>query len=219
MMRTLIMGCLLELVALGPLALVHAGHDEQTGRRSGDSTTVSASGGTVLDSSGMSERDAPRAGDVGPVHKGQSVRNARPNDEIAEDAKTALRRSPYVDHEQIRVSVVDGTVYLRGTVDSPFERLRAEYAVFAIKGLINIGNFLRVTTEWIWKPDSEIKQDIERRLRLGPMGKSQAVTVLVRGGVATLNGTVDSGQSWEDAVDRAYEGGAKSVLNNIQVLP
>ncbi|MGH7233552.1 MAG: BON domain-containing protein, partial [Nitrospiraceae bacterium] len=74
------------------------------------------------------------------------VRMKQPlNDEdLAERARTALALTPYVDAYQVRVSVTDGAVLLTGIVDSYFERLRAEYAVFPVEGVTNVINDLQV---------------------------------------------------------------------------
>jgi len=49
----------------------------------------------------------------------------RSDREIREDVRDELWWSPFVDEEQVEVSVEDGTVTLAGTVDTPGEKRAA----------------------------------------------------------------------------------------------
>jgi osmotically-inducible protein OsmY len=137
--------------------------------------------------------------------------------EIAVNVKNALLADPYVDRYEIGVSVVNGKVYLTGTVDSAFARLRAEEVASGLEGVVEIVNNMRLQDTWGWKTDWEIKEDIEDQLWWSPFVDSDQITVTVKDGVATLTGTVNSWQERGAAADNAYQGGAKEVRNHLRV--
>lgn len=65
--------------------------------------------------------------------------------EIEEDIRDELFWSPFVDDDQVRVTVENGIAQLAGVVDTPRERLAAvENAVEG--GAIGVENKLRLTT-------------------------------------------------------------------------
>lgn len=163
--------------------------------------------------------------------------------EIEATIRRALRIDPYVDKYQITVSLRHGVASLSGTVDSYFEKVRADNVVSKVKGVLVVNNFLEVrkfgapytldpyVDGWsledpYWRPDkpvlavksdSQIRDDIERQLFWSPFVDSDSVTVTVEDGEATLRGAVDSYMEYGAARDNAYQGGAISVVNNIVV--
>jgi hypothetical protein len=80
------------------------------------------------------------------------------DEEIAQDVRFRLDRNGFVDRHQVAVTVIDGTVYLTGTVDSPQEKLQAEYAAASADGVIDVVNRIRVPSEAMPKQDTEIRQ-------------------------------------------------------------
>jgi len=137
--------------------------------------------------------------------------------EIAMNVENALLADPYVDRYEIGVSVDNGKVYLTGTVDSPFDRLRAEEVASGLEGVVEVANNMRLEAAWGWKTDWEIKEDIEDQLWWSPFVDSDQITVTVEDGVATLTGTANSWQERGAAADNAYDGGAKEVRNHLRV--
>ncbi|GJL63753.1 MAG: hypothetical protein NPIRA04_24070 [Nitrospirales bacterium] len=65
--------------------------------------------------------------------------------------------------------------------------------------------------------DFEIREDIRDELDGSPYVDEDRVRVKVRRGVATLTGTVEDRGSMVAAVENAYEGGARKVINKLQV--
>jgi hypothetical protein len=70
---------------------------------------------------------------------------------------------------------------------------------------------------WVWKPDRQIHQDIKDQLWWSPFVDKNDVTVTVTNGIVTLTGTVDTMSERQSAEHNAFEGGAKEVVNNLQV--
>ena len=94
----------------------------------------------------------------------------------------------------IRATVIDGHVTLRGTVTWPYQRDAAEEAVRRLAGITGILSVIN-TTMPAPAPDlaDQIRAAIARRL--GPGADTSSITIELTGGVVTLGGTV---QSWPD---------------------
>jgi osmotically-inducible protein OsmY len=140
-----------------------------------------------------------------------------PDLEIERKLKEGFLRDPYIDRSEIAVTVRDGTVYLSGRVGTRFEKLRAEDLVHRITGVRNVVNQLVTPSTWVYTRDWAIRQDLEHELWLNPLVDSQEIRVVVRDGVATLTGTVDSWQEKQLATEEAFQAGARSVRNNLIV--
>lgn len=79
-------------------------------------------------------------------HTGRGPRDYRRSDErIHEDACEILTRHGQVDASGIRVQVQDGEITLDGTVSSRREKHLAEDALYAVSGVRDVHNRLRVS--------------------------------------------------------------------------
>lgn len=190
------------------------------------------------------ERDAGRTVGVISVNNLIKVRpeTELPDSKIAENIRDALLRNPYTTSYEINVRVNNQTAYLTGVVDSYFEKAEAQNVAFRTQGVSNVRNNLIVndpTTlvydpyvdnwsiyDYPWysgpiaiqnKSDWQIARDIQDELWWSPFVDSDEITVSVVGGVATLTGTVDSWSEYYDARENAFEGGAITVINKLDV--
>jgi osmotically-inducible protein OsmY len=189
------------------------------------------------------EQDARNTVGVSVVTNRIKVRGAERTDEdIAADIRSNLTVDPYVERYEIDVSVVDGTAYLNGTVDSYFEKGEAEEIASTVAGVTTVRNYLDVDYagpvvydpyldgtylyDYDWydyeplytcEDDAEIKGEINDELWWSPFVDADQVTVTVDDGVATLTGTVDSWSEYNAATENAYEGGAVWVDNDLDV--
>jgi osmotically-inducible protein OsmY len=171
------------------------------------------------------------------------VDESPPSDsQIADDIRVALLRDPYVERFDVTATVLDGTAYLYGSVDSTFERSRAEDIVSRVAGVLDVRNRLAVADTGIHlydpyvddtyvdrdmlagyeeraplKTDTEIRDAIESEIWWSPFVESDEVTVEVDDGIATLTGTVDTWSERQSATENAYEGGATLVDNDLRV--
>lgn len=162
---------------------------------------------------------------------------------IAADVHQALERDPYLERYGIDIEVVDGVVYLMGTVDSYFEKSQAQKVISGIKGVERIENDLLVEDihqpliyepyvedyspyDYDWygyqpgftlRSDAEIRQEIRNQLEWSPFVDAEKVTVTVEDGMATLIGKVDSWSEAAAAIENAYEGGATWVRDRLEV--
>lgn len=161
--------------------------------------------------------------------------------EIADKAREALLRDPFVERFDLTVTSVNGTLHLYGTVDSSYERNRATDVVSRVMGVVDVENHSVVddSVPYVFDPyvddyvsddmiseyepraptmsDVEIKESIESELWWSPFVDSDDITVSVEDGVATLTGTVDTWNEYQSATENAYQGDATLVDNNLIV--
>jgi osmotically-inducible protein OsmY len=136
---------------------------------------------------------------------------------IQENVAEALVLDPVVERFDLAIVVRNQKVYLYGTVDTYFEKIRAEGVAASVGGVVDISNNLTVNYDWMWKSDEEIAEDIESELFWSVFVDGSDVVVTVDNGVATLSGVVDSWQEYNAAVDNAFDGGARMVSSQLQV--
>lgn len=88
----------------------------------------------------------------------------------------------------IAVRVVEGAVFLEGTVTSREQRRLAGRAAEAVQGVVEVNNLLQVAEAS--RSDEEIKTDIIQYLLYSPLADNEDVDVEVKNGVVTLKGEV-----------------------------
>jgi osmotically-inducible protein OsmY len=151
---------------------------------------------------------------------------------VTRNARWVLRMNPYVEKYQVDVNVINGIAYLSGDVDSRFEKMQAEESVSKAEGVLAVVNNLKLLKDQAAnasvyripyypytsrKPDSEIKDDISSQLWWSPFVNRDEVTVLVNNGHVVLTGTVDSWNERAAAEENAFEGGAITVSNQLEI--
>ncbi len=137
--------------------------------------------------------------------------------EVAEDVRRALKKDPYVNRFDVSVLVFNKKVYLYGTVDSNFEKYQAEHVASGIAGVADVENNVRIDYVWEGKNDWQIEWDIENQLAWSPYFQDDEIEVEVTNGVAKLTGKVDTWFEYGEAAKEAMEGGAREVINKLEV--
>lgn len=143
------------------------------------------------------------------------------NNELKQHVQSALDWEPSVDATDIGVSVDEGVVTLRGNVASYMEKLMAERVVLRVYGVKALANDLVVhVASGYERTDTEIAQAALAALKWITTVPSDRVTVTVKGGQLTLNGTLDW-QYQKDAAARAVRDltDVTGVTNDIIVQP
>lgn len=148
--------------------------------------------------------------------------------------------NPITDEEDIEVAVDFGKVILSGTVSSHLERTEAERLAAKAAGVTRIENRLRFdraavspapyhygpdfpaitgTVDRAMFPvsDREIHDAIRTELTWDPFVDTEQIDIDVEGGRVTLRGTVDTWREYTAAAENAYEGGAVTLDNRLQV--
>lgn len=139
------------------------------------------------------------------------------DEELEKRVGRALAEDPYVERWEIDVDAASGWVFLSGNVDNSFEKQRAHTIAARVKGVVDVIDNVEYEREWVWKPDWEIREQVDDQLFWSPFVDADQVTVAVDNGVVTLTGEVDTWAERSDAEENAWEGGAKDVRNELTV--
>jgi osmotically-inducible protein OsmY len=141
--------------------------------------------------------------------------------DLKRHVENALDWEPSVDATDIGVSVDEGVVTLRGNVHSYVERPTAERVVLRVYGVKAVANDLAVRLAGEHeRTDTEIAQAAVAALKWQTVVPPDRVTVTVKGGCLTLNGTLDW-QYQKDAAAGALRTlrGVKGLANDIVLRP
>jgi osmotically-inducible protein OsmY len=116
-----------------------------------------------------------------------------------------------VTHDlKINATISGGVCTLQGDVDSRGEELLAERVVSGIVGVRQIDNQLKHAQ--ISKiPDDVLRKEISDLLKFSVLLDNANITVRVKDGAVTLDGTVSNAYQRSQADQLAYRAGAKSV--------
>jgi osmotically-inducible protein OsmY len=140
-----------------------------------------------------------------------------PDENVREQVRESLQRDPYLQDYELEVRVRNGKVYLRGTVDTHFEKSRAGEMAAGVFGVVDIANNLAVAQTWTWKDDLDIHQDLREQIFWNPRLDPDEITVYVDDGEVTLEGTVDTWFQKRQATEEAWDSGAADVDNELRV--
>jgi osmotically-inducible protein OsmY len=140
-------------------------------------------------------------------------------DEQLHDAvQRSLNEDATFDTQNIGLIATDGVVALTGFVGCESDRLAVEQAVKHVRGVRAVANDLQIKRPGE-RTDAEIAKEAVAALRT-QTGLADRVTLTVRGGVVTLEGTVEwmhQKTTAESAV--MYLNGVNDVLNRIHIGP
>jgi osmotically-inducible protein OsmY len=141
--------------------------------------------------------------------------------ELRKDVLAELEYEPSIDATQIGVAVKDGVVTLTGSVESYFEKWRAERAAERVEGVRAVANELEVRLPGDSKrKDTDIAAAAVNALKWNSLVPADKVKVTVEGGWITLKGEVPyrfQKEAAESAVRHLT--GATGVSNLIQIKP
>jgi len=137
--------------------------------------------------------------------------------QIEQNIEQALLRNPVVNRFDITVDVRNRKVYLHGQVDTSYEAQQAEKAAADVFGVAAVENHLQVGSTWSPKTDTAIREDVQDELFWSPFVEKDDIAVTVQDGVVTLEGTVESENEMDAAIDNAFDGGAVSVINRLSI--
>jgi len=166
------------------------------------------------------EQDAQHTIGVQRVKNNLRVRwpEETPSDEqIADYARAALARDPYVERHNLNIESENAHVSLYGMVDTQFEKYHAEWIASRQKGVVHVNDYLAVRAKWKPKSDAAIEADLKDKLAYAFVDPDNQVTATVENGVAILQGTVDTWYMWQTALDQAIAAGAREPHNLIEV--
>ena len=115
---------------------------------------------------------------------------------LARVIETALMADGRLSAKVIRISVTVGRVTLEGVVPTYRRRLAAEELVASFDGVRDIVNHLTVEPSELI-PDEDVAANVRAAIDSNADVNGEAISVVVRDGVAALRGSV--GSRWEQA--------------------
>jgi osmotically-inducible protein OsmY len=140
------------------------------------------------------------------------------DDELRRQVTAELTWDPQVDSEVIEVSADGGTVTLRGTVDSCWQKRAGSKAAARVRGVIRVADELRVRISASdQRDDDDLRGDVLEALMLDgsvPM----TVDAQARDGLVTLTGTVQWHYQRERAESRTAEVPGVACIDNAITL-
>ena len=136
---------------------------------------------------------------------------------LQQDIKTILSCTADIDMRHIIVTVVDGIVKLKGTIDAYWKKSRIEDLASSVDGVLKVNNEVRVLA--VDKaPDILVKKDILSALERMEVKGLDNLKVDVSDGIVTLKGTVPTWSIAFDVEDTArYTAGVIDVKNDLAV--
>jgi osmotically-inducible protein OsmY len=140
------------------------------------------------------------------------------DDQLHDAIKRQLGWEPDIHAESIAVLVTDGIVTMTGFANSYSDKFAAEQAAKRVRGVKAVANDIHVKLD-DERSDPEIAKDAVRALQ-SHLHVPQAVTITVRDGFITLEGTVEwnyQRSAAESAVRHLK--GVKNVSNDIRIRP
>lgn len=117
----------------------------------------------------------------------------------------------------IEISAIDGTVMLKGTVDSFWLKGRIEDLAASVEGILQIKNEIKVKRSEK-APDNAIKKEITSALQRMEVDGLENIKVEVKDGVVTFSGTVPTWETVFDLEDTAkFTSGVTDVKSKLTV--
>jgi osmotically-inducible protein OsmY len=140
--------------------------------------------------------------------------------DILKQVQQALRDDPAADEMEIDVEVTEGIVLLSGKADSHAERSLAEQVAKGVRGVKGVTNEIRLEVPFVsQRPDSEIRKDIQERLRWDVLVDHAKIEVEVEKGNVVLSGMVGSAAEKTRTISDAWVAGVNEIdASGLQVV-
>jgi len=142
----------------------------------------------------------------------------RPDDaQLQANVATALGWAPDLEGADADVSVTNGWVMLKGSVDAYWKKLRAEELAATLTGVRGVANELSVVPSDAYE-DKLIADSIVSALERNMYVDAEDVDVRVSDGIVTLSGGVSSLPAFQAARETAeYTAGVVGVENELVI--
>lgn len=143
------------------------------------------------------------------------------DEELEYHIQRRLEVSPFVNGD-ITVKVEYGSAILSGYVQDRDDMADAVEIAYD-SGATNVKNRLQIRElrdqPWRKMTDRELKEAVEDELYWSPFVNSVPIRVEVQNGIVTLSGRIENQGEIVDAVENAYEAGAKNVRIRLWIEP
>ncbi|MGA1792006.1 MAG: BON domain-containing protein [bacterium] len=142
---------------------------------------------------------------------------ARFDTDIAHDIRRRLINNAFIKAKGLDIHVSDGHATISGTVSSRAESAEAELLASEVRGVKSVVNNLTIAFP-SKRADQVIKKDVISSMDRDVYLSGLPISVDVKDGVVTLNGSVGNAFQKKIARDKAFRvGNVKEVENNLQV--
>lgn len=135
---------------------------------------------------------------------------ARADWEVERAAEYALLNDATADAYELEVDVTDGVATVTGQVDSWQEKRLAGRVVKGVRGVLELNNDVEVVYD-SKRPDSEVRADVQSRLRWDTLVDHTLIEVGVTDGEVDLSGVVGSAAEKRRARSDAWVAGTVDV--------
>jgi osmotically-inducible protein OsmY len=137
--------------------------------------------------------------------------------DIAHDIQRRIINNAFIKAKGLDISVSKGNVKISGTVSSRAEHVEVELLASEVRGVKSVTNNIMIETPSN-RSDQDIKKDIISSLNRDVYLSELPISVDVRDGIVTLNGSVGNAYEKKIARDTAFwVGNVKKVQNNLDV--
>ncbi len=146
----------------------------------------------------------------------------RTDEQIKRNIIDSLYWDSRIDASQVKASVTNGTVELSGRVPTYAARLNAQEDTEVINGVVSVDNKLTVDYEEAMPgpADTQLQSNIENAFSWNPNLDMGSITITVKNGWVTLEGTVDTCWKKIEAEDVASNFmGVIGLTNKMAVVP
>ena len=141
----------------------------------------------------------------------------RTDTEVAQAAVAALKWNTMIPEGQVRVTVADGWVTLKGTVDWQYQKDAAHRAVRDLTGVRGVTNHIVIQPQ---VRITDIQEKIETAFRRSAEIGARRINVTAHDGTITLTGNVHSWSERQEAERVAWSApGVTEIENELTVVP
>ncbi|MBN1420342.1 MAG: BON domain-containing protein [Planctomycetes bacterium] len=142
--------------------------------------------------------------------------SGRSDEEIRQDVVDALRMSPILRPDTPSVTVDDGSVTLRGQLESWAEREQADLLAREVRGVRSVNDEIEIRWKWS-RPDAAIRGDVVAALANDVYLTGLPIEADVVRGIVTLTGEVGTIYQKDRAATAAHVWNVKSVVNRLEI--
>ncbi|MBD3421749.1 MAG: BON domain-containing protein [Chitinivibrionales bacterium] len=139
-------------------------------------------------------------------------------DRLLEHYRSMALADPVVEFSEVAASFSDaGELVISGSVNSYYEKYRAEDLAMTIKGVPAVKNLITVQEKWVTEKDRNIENFTEMLISMEKEVEGGKLDVSVEEGIARLEGSVDSWYELKLAIDDAFDAGAWKVKTDVSI--
>jgi len=145
----------------------------------------------------------------------------RTDSEVKRDVEDEIKYDPYVDSDDIALTVKNGVVSLSGYASNYSQKVQAETDAKRISGVLAVANDIEVRLASLdARPDPDIARDLVAQLKFDLPFSYDSIKSVVKNGWVTLDGSLEWYYQSMDAESTArHIKGVVGVTNLLKITP